>query len=140
MLPIGGRPPALSPPRQRRRRVPGLRLLSDLETSIGTIAEMTYPRGWCEGRHWHSCASLIYIVGGTHWATHGRGGDTCRADTVRYLPAGEPHETYFPVDSACLQVELSAAALKLAAEHGPTLESLGELCSAQSPLLGARLH
>jgi len=94
---------------------PGERLclLAELETPAGTVAEMAYAPGWCEGRHRHREASLIYIVGGDHWATHSRGGDTARAGTVRYLPADEPHETYFPLGSTCLQLELQPATLEL---------------------------
>jgi hypothetical protein len=117
-----------------------LRLLAELETPAGTVAEMAYAPGWCEGRHRHREASLIYIVGGDHWATHSRGGDTARAGTVRYLPADEPHETYFPLGSTCLQLELQPATLELAARQAPALECPGELRDARAAALGARLH
>lgn len=95
-----------------------LRLLAKLATPAGSLAEMAYPPGWCEGRHSHSNGSFIYIVAGDHWATHSRGGGTARADTVRYLPAGEPHEVYFPLGSICLQLELESSIIDLAAEQG----------------------
>ena len=122
--------------------LPGERLclLAELETPAGTVAEMAYAPGWCEGRHRHREASLIYIVGGDHWATHSRGGDTARAGTVRYLPADEPHETYFPLGSTCLQLELQPATLELAAGQAPALECPGELRDARAAALGARLH
>ncbi len=117
-----------------------LRLLAELETPAGTVAEMAYAPGWCEERHRHREASLIYIVGGDHWATHSRGGDTARAGTVRYLPADEPHETYFPLGSTCLQLELQPATLELAAGQAPALECPGELRDARAAALGSRLH
>ena len=101
---------------------------------------MAYAPGWCEGRHSHRNASFIYIVSGDHWATHGRGGDTARAGTVRYLPAGEPHEVYFPSGSVCLQLELETRTMDLAARQGRLLQCPGEIRDALAALLGARLH
>lgn len=117
-----------------------LRLLAELATPAGTLAEMAYAPGCCEGRHRHQHASLIYIVGGDHWATHSRGGDTARAGTVRYLPPDEPHEVYFPSGSTCLQLELESSLTHLAAEQGRPLERPGEIQDARAGLLGARLH
>lgn len=117
-----------------------LRLLAGLETPAGTLQEIAYPPGWCEARHSHRNASLIYIVGGDHWATHSLGGDVCKAGTVRYLPVGEPHEAYFPLGSTCLQLELCPLILELAAEHGRLLERPGEVRDACAASLGARLH
>ncbi|HWZ61774.1 MAG TPA: AraC family transcriptional regulator [Steroidobacteraceae bacterium] len=117
-----------------------IRLLAELATPVGKIAEAAYPPGCCEGRHSHRKASLIYIVDGDHWATHSRGGGTARAGTVRYLPAGEPHEVYFPLGSTCLQLELESSIIDLAAEQGRPLERPGEILDARAGPLGARLH
>jgi AraC-like DNA-binding protein len=118
----------------------GQRLLAELATPSGSVAEMAYAPGQCEGRHSHRNASFIYILRGDHWATHSRGGDTARAGTVRYLPAGEPHEVYFPSGSTCLQLELESCVIELAAEEGRTLERPGEIYDARAAPLGARLH
>ena len=128
--------PALQPLQPGGR----LRLLAELATPAGSLAEMAYAPGWCEGRHTHRDASLIYVVDGDHWATHSRGGDTARTGTVRYLPAGEPHEVYFPLGSTCLQLELESTIIDLAAEHGRPLERPGEIRDARAASLGARLH
>lgn len=117
-----------------------LRLLAELATPAGSLAEMAYAPGSCEGRHSHRNASFIYIVAGDHWATHSRGGDTARAGTVRYLPAGEPHEVYFPLGSTCLQLEIESSIIDLAAEQGRPLECPGEIDDARAMQLGARLH
>lgn len=117
-----------------------LRVLARLSTPAGTLAEMAYAPGWCEGRHRHGNASLIYIASGDHWATHSLGGDVCKAGTVRYLPAGEPHATYFPLGSICLQLELEPALVGLAAEHGRPRERPGEIHDVRAAPLGARLH
>lgn len=117
-----------------------LRLLAELATPAGSLAEITYPPGSCEGRHSHRRASFIYIVGGDHWATHSRGGGTARAGTVRYLPVGEPHEVYFPLGSTCLQLELESSTIDLAAEQGRPLECPGEILDARAGPLGVRLH
>jgi len=128
--------PALQPLQPGER----LRLLGALATPAGSLAEMAYAPGWCEGRHCHRKASFIYIVGGDHWATHSRGGDTARAGTVRYLPAGEPHEVYFPRGSTCLQLELESSVIDLAAEQGRPLECPGEIHDPRVGRLGVRLH
>ena len=117
-----------------------MRVLAELATPAGKIAEASYPPGCCEGRHSHSKASLIYIVDGDHWATHSRGGGTARVGTVRYLPAGEPHEVYFPSGSTCLQLELEPSIIDLAAEQGRPLEQPGEILDACAGPLGAHLH
>jgi AraC family transcriptional regulator len=127
--------PALQPLQPGERR-----LLAELTTPAGSLAEMVYARGSCEGRHSHRNASFIYVVGGDHWATHSRGGDTARAGTVRYLPADEPHEVYFPLGSTCLQLELESFIIDLAAEQGRPLECPGEIHDARAGPLGARLH
>jgi AraC family transcriptional regulator len=117
-----------------------LRLLAELATSAGSLAEVLYPPGRCEGRHSHRKASFIYIVAGDHWATHSRGGETARAGTVRYLPAGEPHEVYFPLGSTSLQLELEPSIIDLAGEEARPLECPGEIHDARAGPLGARLH
>jgi len=117
-----------------------LRLLAELATTAGSLAEMAYAPGCCEGRHRHRNASFIYILRGDHWATHSRGGDTARAGTVRYLPAGEPHQVYFPLGSICLQLELESSIIDLAAEQGQPLRGPGEIYDKRAAPLGARLH
>jgi AraC family transcriptional regulator len=101
---------------------------------------MVYGPGLREGRHFHDKPSFIYIVEGAHWSGHSRGGDICNPGTVRFLPAGEPHETYFPSGSWCLQIELSEPILALASEHGRLACTPGELPGAVAGALGAHLH
>jgi AraC family transcriptional regulator len=117
-----------------------MRLLGEFTTPAGTLEEMVYAPGLCEGRHSHDKANFIYIVEGAHWAGHSRGGDICNPGTVRFLPAGEPHETYFPFGSWCLQIELSEPIFALASEHGRIACTPGELPGAIASELGARLH
>jgi AraC family transcriptional regulator len=117
-----------------------MRHLGEFATPAGTLEEMVYAPGLCEERHFHDKANLIYIVEGSHWAGHSRGGDTCNPGTVRFLPAGEPHETYFPFASWCLQIELSEPIIALACEHGRMTCAPGELPGASAGVLGARLH
>jgi len=116
-----------------------LRHLGELATGAGLVEAMAYAPGRSEGRHSHPKATLIYIAAGDHWAGDSRGGDICRAHTVRFLPAGEPHETYFPLGSTCLQVELEPAILTLAAEAGRLPGSPGEVRDPSAASLGVRL-
>ena len=114
--------------------------IARIETATLKVEEMAYAAGLCIARHSHDTANLLYIVAGLHWSGYSRGGDSCAPQTVRFLPAGEPHENYFPVESRCLKVELRPAMLDLAAEQGKTISSPGQVTGAFSSALGARLH
>jgi len=114
--------------------------IARIETATLKVEEMAYAAGLCIARHSHDTANLLYIVAGPHWSGYSRGGDVCLPHTVRFLPAGEPHENYFPVPSRCLKVELRPSMLKLAAEHGKTISSPGQVTGVFSATLGARLY
>jgi AraC family transcriptional regulator len=115
-------------------------VLGKLETPALKVEEELYCPGLCIPRHSHSTANFIYIVAGTHWSGHSRGGDICAPGTVRFIPAGEPHENYFPVGSRSIEIVLRQPILELAAEHGQTTCSSGELAHPSAPALGARLY
>jgi AraC family transcriptional regulator len=116
------------------------RVLSELETPTAKVEEMAYAPGLCVARHSHEAAHLIYTIAGTHWSGFGRGGDTCAPRTVRFLPAGEPHENYFPVGCRCLHIEIGQPILELAAEHSRTICLPGEIARRSAVALGERLH
>jgi len=116
------------------------RTIAKIETPTVKVEEIAYARGLCIERHSHNTANLLYIVAGVHWSGYSRGGDTCLPHTVRFIPAGEPHENYFPVESRCLRVELRPSMLDLAAQHGKTISSPGQITGALSATLGARLY
>ncbi len=114
--------------------------LGKLETSAVKVEEERYAPGLCIPRHYHDTANFIYTIAGTHWSGYSRGGDTCAPGTVRFLAAGEPHENYFPVGCRALEIELRNPILELAAEHGHTICSPGELPHPSAAALGARLY
>lgn len=115
-------------------------VLGKLETPALTVEEEMYPPGLCIPRHTHTTSNFVYIVAGTHWSGHHRGGDICAAGTVRFLPAGEPHENYFPVRSRCIEIQLQQSLVELAAEHGRLVCSPGELAGPSANAFGARLY
>jgi AraC family transcriptional regulator len=119
----------------KSRRVRGQLVMTSLK-----VQEVEYVPGSCVGRHAHATANLLYIIKGAHWSGHSRGGERCVPQTVRFLPAGEPHENYFPVGSTCLNVELSPSILDRAREHGAILRGSGEVASPSAGLLGTRLY
>jgi AraC family transcriptional regulator len=116
------------------------RVVAVFETPALRIEEVIYSSGLCLPRHSHDSTKLIFIIAGVHWSGYSRGGDTCMARTVRFLPAGEAHENYFPVESRCLDIELRPSILDLASEQGATISVPGELRRASSNALGERLH
>jgi AraC family transcriptional regulator len=115
-------------------------VLGKLETATLRVEEEVYAAGLCIPRHAHTTSNFVYIVAGTHWSGHRRGGDICAAGTVRFLPAGEPHENYFPVSSRCVEIQLQQSIVALAAEHGQPICSPGELAGPSAKVLGARLY
>lgn len=109
-----------------------------LETPGVRVDEMAYEKGLCVARHSHETANFIYSISGTHWSAHSRGGDLCAPGTMRFLPAGEPHENYFPQGSRCLGIELRQSMVDLAGEHGGVRCSPGEV--RRAGVYGARLY
>jgi len=129
-----GKEPSLSGAANRERA------LGELETPKVKVAQGLYAPGRCIPLHSHAAANFIYIIEGTHWSGYSRGGDICAPGTVRYLPAGEPHENYFPVGSRCLEIELRQPIFELASEYGHTIRSPGELAHPSAGTLAARLY
>lgn len=114
--------------------------LLTLETPAVKVVEGIYVAGLCIPRHWHDTSQLIYIESGLHWSGHSRGGDHCAPGTMRFLPAGEPHENYFPAESRCIEIVLRPLILELAREYSCALPEPGELSARSGNALGARLQ
>ena len=114
-------------------------VLREMRTAAAKLEEVEYAPGLCLGRHEHETPQLIYIERGLHWSGHSRGGDACPPGTVRYIPAGEPHENYFPEGSKCLGVELLDPIVNLAREEAAVAPNSGELASDSAGAKGARL-
>ncbi|HEV8038535.1 MAG TPA: AraC family transcriptional regulator [Bryobacteraceae bacterium] len=129
-----GASPSLPYPGESRR------VLHQVETPALKLEERVYASGLSVARHSHDTSNFIYVIAGSHWVGHSRGGEICDPRTVRFLPAGEPHEIYFPVGCTCLHVELRPPILELAAEDGRTICAPGELAQPCAAALGARLH
>jgi AraC family transcriptional regulator len=115
-------------------------VLTELQTPALKVEERVYAAGLSVPRHSHPTSNFIYVIAGSHWAGHSRGADICNPRTVRFLPAGEPHEIYFPVGCRCLHIELRQPILDLAAADSRTICEPGELTVPSAPALGARLH
>ncbi|MGC1620864.1 MAG: AraC family transcriptional regulator [Candidatus Acidiferrum sp.] len=120
------------------------RVLGRLETSTLKIEEVEYSAGSCLARHSQAFPFLACTVRGIHWSASNQAGYVCRPGTVRFLPAGEPHENYLPARSRCLLVKLQSPILEHASEHGPLLRVPGELATQTAAmlcrLLRAELH
>jgi len=115
-------------------------VLGRWETAAASIQEVEYAAGLSIARHSHETANLIYILEGVHWSGHGMGGDRCVPGTVRFLPAGDAHENYFPVGTRCFGMELRPGILDLAREQGAPLSVPGEVDRPVARRLCALLH
>ncbi len=111
------------------------RVLGRLETSTLKIEEVEYVAGSCLARHSQSFPFLACTITGVHWSANDHAGYVCRPGTVRFLPAGEPHENYFPARSRCLLVKLQSPILQHAGEHGLMPRVPGELATPTAAML-----
>jgi AraC family transcriptional regulator len=90
-------------------------------------------------RHFHEHAELACSLAGVHWSLHSNAGYNCRPGTLRFLPAGEPHENYFPNGARCLRIELRSQILQRAREYGAVLSMPGELATPRAATLSKLL-
>jgi AraC family transcriptional regulator len=116
------------------------RVLGALDTPSLRAEETVYASGLCVARHSHDTSNVVYTITGTHWSGLSHGGGICTPRSMRFLPAGELHENYFPVEVTCLQIELRQPIWDLAAEHGRTISAPGQIARPIAMALGARLY
>ena len=93
------------------------RVLRKLETPDLKVEEVAYSAGVCIARHAEALSFFACTLAGLHWSCNSYGGHTCLPGSVRFLPAGEFHENYFPRPSRCLLVKLQHDTLQRACEH-----------------------
>jgi AraC family transcriptional regulator len=99
------------------------------------IEEAEYAPGFCLARHFHDHVEFACSMEGVHWSLLSNAGYTCRPGTLRFLPAGEPHENYFPNGARCLRIELRSSILERAREYGAVLSVPGELATPTAATL-----
>jgi len=108
------------------------------------LDHVEYESGCCLARHSESLAFLACTLQGMHWSSTNHGGFTCLPGTARFLPAGEPHENYFPVRSRCILVKLKPTILERALEYASLPDrpvQFGAPSGAQpSTLLSVEVH
>jgi len=131
-------------PRNAARPANSRLVLAQLATSSVQIEEVQYTAGTCLARHAQAFPFLACTVEGIHWSSHNHGGHTCRPGSVRFIPAGEPHENYFPARSRCLLVKLQEPILERAREYSVLPSGPGQLATPAaatlSELLRMELH
>jgi AraC family transcriptional regulator len=115
------------------------RILQHFETSSICIDEAEYAPGFCMSRHFHERAEFACSLEGVHWSLHSNAGYNCQPGTLRFLPAGEPHENYFPKGARCLRIELRSPILALAQQYGAVLTTPGELATPAAVMLSQLL-
>jgi len=124
------RTPLGSPPALAVRRV-----LRKLETPGLKVEEVAYSAGVCMARHAEALPFFACTLAGLHWSCNSYGGHICVPGTVRFLPAGESHENYFPRASRCLLVKLQHDILRRACEHSAIPSSPGQLVAPDAAKL-----
>ncbi len=109
---------------------------------VGGIAltEHVYDEGTRFAPHSHSNALLTLVVNGHYRETLADRVEECRPRSVRFLPAGAPHEDEHLMRSTCLVVRLDAKILQRTREYAAGIERPGELNSPSVKLFGWRLY
>jgi AraC family transcriptional regulator len=124
-----------NPPSSKSRRV-----LARLETPFARVEEVEYAAGTCLTRHSQAFPFLACTVKGVHWSSNNHGGHICHPGTVRFLPAEEPHENYFPQTSRCLLLKLQQPALDDASQYAELPRNPGQLDGALAARFCRLLH
>ncbi len=139
---VSGAHPRPSHSTGQESRYPGesRRVLGALDTPSMRAEETAYAGGLCVARHSHDTSNLVYTIAGGHWSGLSRESGICEPQSMRFLPAGELHENYFPVETTCLQIELRQPIWDVAAEHGRTISAPGRIAHPIAMALGARLY
>lgn len=70
------------------------------------LLETIHGRGSRLERHRHDSAFFTVVIEGAYYESCRGSETTCVANTVRYLPADEPHRNYFQTGSVCLNIQL----------------------------------
>jgi AraC family transcriptional regulator len=109
--------------------LPSRRVLRKFETPVLKVEEIAYAAGVCIARHADALPFFACTLAGLHWSGHSYGGHTCVPGSVRFLPAGESHENYFPRASRCLLVKLQRDILRRACEHSAIPSMPGQLAA-----------
>lgn len=105
-----------------------------------TLTEHIYPQGLTLGTHTHSQAFVTFVIEGTLRESYAGGILTCRAGSIRFLPALEPHANEMESSVRCLQVSADPAVFEGLDRHSVVPRRPAEISGLTSTWLAHRLY
>lgn len=105
-----------------------------------TLTETRYTPGLTLNRHVHENAYFTYVLEGSYQESCNGVDFACTPRTLRFLPAGEAHSNFYESGARCLLVQIEPQMLARLRDHGPVLDSPGEIQGTASAWLAERLY
>ena len=105
-----------------------------------TVSEHLYPAALVLPKHAHRQTYLTFVIEGAFEERYSGGSLTCRAGAVRFLPAGEVHESRIESRLRCLRVSTDPAALHGLDRHSVVLQNPAQINGLTGTWLANRLY
>src|SRR5215472_9476226 len=104
------------------------------------ISEHTYPAPMVLPNHAHRQTYITFVIEGAFEERYSSGSMTCRSGSLRFLPAGEPHENHIESRLRCLHVSTDPAVLHELDRHSLVPQAPTEINGLTATWLANRLY
>jgi AraC family transcriptional regulator len=105
-----------------------------------TLSEHVYPAGMVLARHAHRDVYFTFVLEGSFREKSENGTLVCRPGTIRFLPAGEPHEDVIETRLRCLHIKAEASVLEELDRHSVVPRKPAEISGMAATWLANRLY
>jgi AraC family transcriptional regulator len=110
--------------------------------SVGpfTIRENLYPIGQALSRHSNEHANITFVIEGALRERYATRTILCRTGMIRFLPAGEVHESEIQAHSRCLNISAEASAFAELRQNSGVPRKPAEISGLNTTWLANRLY
>ncbi len=110
--------------------------------SVGpfTLRENLYPSGLVLSKHSHEHAHITFVIEGAFRERYATRSILCRTGMIRFLPAGEVHESEIQARSRCLHISAEASAFEQLRESPDLPHKPAEINELSTTWLANRLY
>lgn len=105
-----------------------------------TLRENLYPSGLALSRHSNERACITFVIEGGFRERYATRTILCRTGMIRFLPAGEPHESEIQPRSRCLDISAEPAAFEQSLQHSEVPRKPAEINGLNTTWLANRLY
>ena len=105
-----------------------------------TLTETLYPENLFLAKHSHAVTYLTLVIDGTYQERFGRTTNICRPQSLRCLPADEPHSNDYPSGAHCLHIGIEASLVAHVKEVSAVVADAKMLNGGLAEWLGTRLY